>query len=412
MWLFLCNGKNPTCPDVDDAGKLRFVMKGEYKLTEYNTMTGEIYEIPATYRGGNTILEREWYIHESLLLKLTPGKSEAAVNDAAETVGAPDLIFGDVSVELEEPNMLLLDMAEYAFNGGEFHSEDELLRIDNIVRRQLDIPVRRKEVCQPYLIAPEEAKDRLTLRFRLTSEIAVGGVKLALEDAETTKVVLNGEEVTPIVDGWYVDKAIKTITLPPIRQGENVLELTVPIGRRTNLEYFYLLGDFGVRVNGTKKTITAPVRRLGFGDIVSQGLPFYTGNIMYSFTVRSTGKFTIRVPRYRGGLVKVFVDGMDMGNIAFSPYTKEIDMGGGEHYVTLRLYGTRQNGFAQLHHTPGIYFYQSPNSWRSAGDLWCYEYQFKPAGILKTPEIYGAQAISADGTTRLALKQEHMTDLS
>ena len=56
--------------------------------------------------------------------------------------------------------------------------------------------------------------------------------------------------------------------------------------------------------------------------------------------------------------------------------------------IVLKLYGTRQNGFAQLHHIPGIYFYQSPDSWRSVGDRWTYEYQFKPMGILKSPEIY------------------------
>ena len=412
MWLFLCNGKNPTCPDVDDAGRLRFILKGEYAVTEYDTMTGDIRPMAVTYRGGNTIIERDWFIHESMLVYLTPGKGQEGKAAGKKAQGDPDLIFGKVDVELEEPNMLLLDMAEYAFNGGDFHSEEELLRIDNNVRRQLDIPLRRKEVVQPYLIAPEVAKDHLTLRFRIMSEVAVSGVKLALEDYENTEIILNGVKAPCVSDGWYVDKAIRTVKIGDLVEGENILMVTVPIGRRTNLECFYLLGDFGVKVTGTQKTVTKKVEKLGFGDIVSQGLPFYTGNILYKFRVRTNGKFTLRVPRYRGGLVKVFVDGKDAGNIAFSPYSLEIECEAGEHDVAVRLYGTRQNGFAQLHHTPGIYFYQSPNSWRSAGDLWCYEYQFKPAGILKTPEIYGAQAISGDGTTRLALKQEHMTDLS
>ena len=118
----------------------------------------------------------------------------------------------------------------------------------------------------------------------------------------------------------------------------------------------------------------------------------------------------MRVPRYRGGLMKVFLDGQDVGNIAFSPYALTVDATPGEHDVAIRLYGTRRNGFAQLHHTPGIYFYQSPNSWRSAGDLWCYEYQFKPAGILRSPEIFGAQVMQ--GTYAVRAPQEHMTDLS
>jgi len=281
------------------------------------------------------------------------------------------------------------------------------------VRRQLDIPVRRKEVVQPYLVQDEQAKHLLTLRFRLPSEIAVSGVKLGLEEPQQAKIVLNGQAVESVDDGWFVDMAIRTVPLPELIAGENVLEVTVPIGRRTNLEYFYLLGDFGVRVEGTKKTVTAPVRSLGFGDITKQGLPFYTGNLKYYFRVRSEGAFTVRVPRYRGGLVKVFVDGEDAGNIAFSPYTLTVNAEAGEHDVAIRLYGTRQNGFAQLHHTPGVYFYQSPNSWRSAGDLWCYEYQLKAAGVLKTPEIYGAKVIAADGSVRTgSAAQEHMTDLS
>ena len=413
LWLFVCNGKNPTCPDVDDAGRLRFRLKGEYRLELYDTMTGEIKPLPAAYRNGETILERQWYIHESMLLRLTAGRGETAEATEVCEAGRPSIIFDDVPVALEEPNMLLLDMGEYAFNGGAFYAEEELLRIDNEVRRQLDIPVRRKEVVQPYLVAPEVARDHLTLRFRVPSEIAVTGAKLALEEPAEAKIVLNGTEIPSVDDGWFVDKCIRTVPLPALTVGENVLKITVPIGRRTNLEAFYLLGDFGVRLNGTKKTIVAPVRSLGFGDIVPQGLPFYTGNIRYSFRVRSEGAFTVRVPRYRGGLVKVFVDGRDAGNIAFSPYTLKIEAEAGEHLVEVRLYGTRQNGFAQLHHTPGVYFYQSPNSWRSAGDLWCYEYQLKQAGILKSPEIFGATVIDARGETRVgAAGQEHMTDLS
>ena len=168
-----------------------------------------------------------------------------------------------------------------------------------------------------------------------------------------------------------------------------MLEVRVPIGRRTNLECMYLLGDFGVRVNGVEKTVVAPVRRLGFGSVVAQGLPFYTGNIQYRFEIDTHGPCTIRVPAWRGGLVKVIVDGQDAGNIAFSPYALTLDgLPAGRHQVALKLYGTRQNGFAQLHHIPGIYFYQSPDSWRSAGDRWTYEYQFKPMGILTSPEVY------------------------
>jgi len=413
LWLFICNGKNPVSPDVDPMHKLNFTLRGEYALTLYDTQTGEIKPLGAKYERGSTTFSRTWYCHDSILLKLTPGRSTDGIISVRSKDTIPDIAFGTVPVTLEEPNMLLLDMAEYALDDGEFFGEEEILRIDNEARSRLNIPLRRKEVTQPYLISPEEPKNTITLRFTIYSEITVRGAFLALEEPLSAKLMLNGEQVPVKPEGWFVDLSIEKTALPELKVGENILEITIPIGRRTNLEAFYLLGDFGVRVNGTQKTITAPVRSLGFGDIVGQGLPFYTGNIRYKMTVRSSGPFEIRIPQYRGGLIKVFVDGEDVGNIAFSPYKLYIDAKPGDHTVEIRLYGTRQNGFAQLHHTQGVYFYQSPNSWRSAGDLWSYEYRFKPAGILKSPELFGASIVDSHGRIRgTAGKQDHMTDKS
>lgn len=172
------------------------------------------------------------------------------------------------------------------------------------------------------------------------------------------------------------------------------MEIKVPVGKRTNLENYYLLGDFGVRINGMEKTLISPVRRLGFGDITSQGLPFYTGNIFYQFRVAVDKETKIRIPRYRGALMKVYADGKEQGRVAFSPYEIELtQLSPGEHEIAIELFGTRQNGFGQLHHTPGLWFYQSPNSWRSTGLRWSYEYQLKEAGILRSPEIYGGRWI-------------------
>lgn len=448
MWLFVCNGRNPVSPDVDPGSRLRFTLSGDFAVTLYDTMTGDIAPLPVRHEDGKTTLERPWYIHESMLLLLRERESSASLtaetgkpvsaclmaktesSDSSEAAGTlkglataaadaawnsaeADILLGEVPVSLKEPNVLLLDMAEYALDDGDYYSEDELLRIDNHARRELGIPLRRKEVVQPYLVKAGVTKHSLHLRFRIPSEIPAKDLKLGLESPELARIRLNGANVSNQSDGWYVDRDIETIPLPDFAAGENILEITVPIGPRTNLENFYLLGDFGVRVNGTVKTLTEPVRKIGWGDIAAQGLPFYTGNLTYRTRVRSEGDFAVRVPQYRGGLVKILVDGRDCGNIAFSPYTLTVHAGPGEHTLEWKLYGTRQNGFAQLHHTQGIYFYQSPNSWRSAGDLWSYEYRLKPAGILKSPEITGA--VFLDGAGHIRKKNSgamHFTDRS
>lgn len=472
-WLFVCNGRNPASPDVDSAGGLRFTLKGDFKVTLYDTMTGDVLPLPVRHDKGRTILERPWYIHESMLLLLEEEEQMEPADSGKEKTGAfsgchvgsapachrgeteknregadedgscgsakgnpghkavaegicgnaggmaawdgaeADILPGEVDIALQEPNMLLLDMAEYALDDGEYYSEDELLRIDNHARRELGIPLRRKEVVQPYLVEAGEPEHTLHLRFRIPSEIGAAGLKLGLECPETSEIRVNGIPVPPVGSGWYVDRDIRTISLPDFVPGENLLEIAVPIGPRTNLENFYLLGDFGVRIGGTVKTLTAPVRKIGWGDIASQGLPFYTGNLTYRTKVRSRGDFTVRVPQYRGGLVKILVDGKVCGNIAFSPYTLRVRCAPGEHRVEWKLYGTRQNGFAQLHHTQGVYFYQSPNSWRSAGDLWSYEYRLKPAGILKSPEVAGAVFLGGAGNVRRrSAAAMHFTDRS
>ena len=134
--------------------------------------------------------------------------------------------------------------------------------------------------------------------------------------------------------------------------------------------------------------------------MVPQGLPFYTGNLVYLMKIHTEESFTLRIPQYRGGLTEVLLDGERAGEIVYSPYELTIRTCPGVHELGIRLYGTRQNGFAQLHHTQGVYFYQSPNSWRSDGDLWTYEYQFKRAGILTSPELHGAVFLREDGIYR------------
>lgn len=417
MWLFVCHGKNPACPDVDEGRSLRFIMEGEFGVTLYDTGSGDIVPLDVSCQAGRTVLERPFHMHESMLLKLSAADAKrSAVRCAApafKRAERADILLEQVPISLLEPNMLLLDMAEYAFNGGDFYCEEELLRMDNAVRGMLGLPMRRKEVCQPYLLSPETPRDFITLRFRIPSEYAATGLYLAMEEPETAEISLNGQRVEPLCAGYYVDKDIRRIRLPDFVEGENILRVTVPIGARTNLEYLYLLGGFGVRVNGTVKTLVPPVHKLGWGDIVPQGLPFYTGPLLYHTKVRTSGDFRIRVPQYRGGLVKVLLDGEDRGNIAFSPYALHLSAAAGEHELTLKLYNTRQNGFAQLHHTQGIYFYQSPNSWRSAGDLWSYEYRFKPAGILKSPEISGGVFLRESGGVRIVGGDaSHITDRS
>ena len=58
------------------------------------------------------------------------------------------------------------------------------------------------------------------------------------------------------------------------------------------LEAMFLLGEFGVDVKGSTAVITALPEKIGFGDICSQGLPFYGGNLVYRIPVELNLSFT------------------------------------------------------------------------------------------------------------------------
>jgi hypothetical protein len=237
----------------------------------------------------------------------------------------------------------------------------------------------------------DAAPRRLTLRYTFESETALGGTELALENAALTQITLNGQDAAA-PSGWYADRSIGRVRLPDIQQGRNTLVLSFPYGRKIDVEAAYLLGDFGVQAAGTGCTLTAPVRSLAFGDITRQGLPFYGGNISYHLDLGDLTAGTaleITATCYRGHLLRVRAGGADQGVIAYSPYRLALKpLPQGIRELELVCYGSRINTFGQLHCVDRRHgSWWGPNSWRSAGPDWTYEYNFWPQGVLKSPEI-------------------------
>ena len=204
------------------------------------------------------------------------------------------------------------------------------------------------------------------------------------------EITLNGKPVSSDITGWYVDKSIKTVSLPEIIKGKNIITVKLPLGNRTNTEWCYLLGDFGVKVTGRRTQLTALPEKLWFGDIVNQNLPFYGGNITYHMgdVYTENGEIEVMIPQYRGGLTKVLVDGEDKGNIVFSPNTLRVKgLTDGVHKLDIRLYTHRFNSFGAVHNADAARDWHGPDAWRTKNESWTYEYRLKEVGIMSTPEI-------------------------
>jgi hypothetical protein len=401
-WLFLSHSEKMRNPDFPNREELVISIDGCWKPIKYDAFTGEISSCEAFYMDGRTYLKETVYDHDSLLYYLEPKVQEVTTTMSCrqEAVIQADVgnegITNNLSypaklpVKLSEPNVLLLDIAEYRFDDEPWQNAEEILRIDNLFREKLGYPMRTEAYAQPWLRDElESPRNRLTLRFHINTEYEVSSPALALEAAEDTKVLLNGVEVPSIITGWYTDRDIKTIRLPRLNLGENILEVTIPYHSHKDIEYFYLLGDFSVYVAGRHAILQRPIRELAFGDICMQGLPFYGGNITYELPIETVeGKLRLEISQFRCPVILVALDGEDKGYIAFSPYTLELgDVASGKHVISITAFGNRVNTFGPIHNCNHTEHWIGPDAWRSIGVAWAYEYQLKKSGILVSPHV-------------------------
>jgi len=395
MWLFVAQGKPSPNDDCSSKQAVKITVRGLWTPTLYNTLDGTITPISCKYVCGNTVIDYALWAHDSILLKLDPNPDAIApvieVKKKAKLIQQPRQIIIEARFTLGEPNALLLDMAEYSLDGEEFNGEVEILRADSARRRKLGWEPWGGSANQPWCLPAIPPEHTITLRFKINSEIEVSGASLALEMAEASKITFNGVEVPSVITGYFTDKSIKTVAMPTIPTGTSELIIVQPFGHRTATEWCYLLGEFGVRVDGMKKTITKLPETLGFASITTQGLPFYSGKLTYEFDIDNEiagNGIEIRLHQYRAALYSVSVDGDEPTIGAFAPYVVTRDnLSKGKHTVQATLYINRTNAFSHLHCSDPTLSYPGPTAWRTDGDRWCYEYRLKPEGLLVTPRL-------------------------
>lgn len=389
-WLFVAHSNEPFNSHIDRGADINITVKGEYGVMIYDTQNGTTYPADFTYRNGNTVIAQHIYGYDSFLYKLTdkgtviPQKNEYNFKTESTVVSGP------VDYELSEDNVLLLDMAEHKLEGeSEFSQKEEILRLDNICRQKLSLLKRGGADVQPWVKGETEPVSKVTLRYTFRSEIDYEGAVLALEDAQKAEITLNGEKADNTVLGTYVDISIFKISLPKIRKGENELIITYPFGASANLESVFILGKFGVKLCGTSAVIVPLPEKIGYGDITTQGFPFYGGNITYKIPVEvENNKLNVVASDFLGTLIGASLDGKDIGKIAYPPYlAKAEEIENGIHTLELTLYGHRYNTFGPLHLVNEKESWHGPDAWRSTGCNWSYEYVLRKIGLLKAPVI-------------------------
>ena len=393
-WLFLARIDPPaTQGDCTQADRLQIRLRGRKAPEIYDTLTGSVRPVAYEIREGDTYIRVSLYAHDSLLLRLRAAGEEdrgsAAVPEKAERPARVLDCKEKVVCRRSEPNVLVLDMPEWSEDGVRYEGREEMLRIDRLLRGRYGFPPASGRGAQPWVIHEEKIEHYPFLRFRFASEIDTDGAMLGYEALE--ELYLNGKRLPIESVGYFTDRHIYTTPLPGIRRGPNELLVRMPFGRRQSLENLFVLGDFDVRAAGCEAWIEKKSDRIAFGSVCDQGLPFYGASLSYDipFTCPDCD-LAVTASRYKGALIRVQLDGRDVGQIVFSPYRLRIpDVAAGTHTLTLTVPFSRINCFGGLHNCADIRWI-GPDYWYTSGDCWAYEYQLRGNGILKSPwiEIY------------------------
>lgn len=385
-FVFICN------TDRNSATETTIKLKGTWVVRMLDTFTGDESCLLSNASDGWTIFSYKFEGCASLLLRLSPSTeivhrtldldqlSSDFNQPNKDTASGPEMTLDRVS--LSEPNVLILDYAEYKLDDEDWNPINEVLKIDNIFRTRLQLPLKGSAWKQPWAISPSErtSKAVATLRFTFESAFTITEpTQLALEPMERMRININGAEIHRETDAtartWWVDEAIETVPIPwkTIKSGKNELTIVFPFGILTNIERIYLLGIFGVSLRGSCRALLQPLEpeKLIWGDITTQGLPFYAGNVIYNCRLcvpaaEGSSPITLSIPNFSSPVLTVTnrITGKKLGRIAFQPRKLKLGrMGAGVHGIAITAFGNRFNAFGHIHMPEGL-DYCSPDFWR------------------------------------------------
>jgi hypothetical protein len=371
---------------------------GVWGVEEWDCRNGRRWSIPTTNAGGLIEFHADYAPSQEHIYLLVPEGATQASPLAIRQKSERLVVEGPFEYRLLEPNVCVLDIAKWKIGREDWREATEILKVDQKIRAHFGIPLRGGEMVQPWYREKVQPKSddlgRVTLEFEFDVEvIPEGDVFLAVERPGQFHISLNDRKIANAPQDWWVDIAFQKVPIPKdsFRIGRNLLQLGVDFYPHTNLEAVYLLGDFGVRVEGHRAILISKPAKLSIGDITRQGLPFYGGAIIYQAELPSNiGADTVlelEASRFEAACMKVRGKNRD-AILAFKPWRTEISsdmMVNG--MLELEVVLTRRNTFGPLHQIPLRAPGYGPGNWITEGKAFSLDYGLYPAGILEPLKI-------------------------
>lgn len=383
-------------------------------VTEWDCRNGKVYELDScTSDDGNiSTVNTDFAELQEHLYVVSKNKITGALPYTYETneEGKP-LQLTELEYELNEENVLPLDYA-YLTIDGKLQSPKpiEILKLDRQVRKHFGLKTRGGAMLQPWFFAKYKGDTKPTygtieLKFPFEIEsMPESDPYLCIETPDKFEICVNGMPLTTTPSGWWIDPCYKRILLSRelLKKGKNDIGLKVDFVEDINFETMYIVGDFGVDVTlsalqevsnvipgvntnadgilASNPKISKLPATITLGDITSQGLPFYSGEISYKIGNIEKGKLLVN--DYVGALVKLR-KGDKSEIIAYAPFTGQIPESDEDLWIDVSL--TRRNTFGPLHQLPARTWAYAPEMFVTEGDAFSDNYVLFKSGLMSTP---------------------------
>ena len=377
---------------------VRLTMAAEGAVEEWDCATGEHFRQPASLVDGALEWSCDFPPLGERVFAVTPQVGAALRERSRFTATEVIPLAGPFVFELDEPNICVLDFAEHQLGEGPWQPAAEILQVDAAVRTQLGLEPRSGVMLQPWAASPAAPGSpvRLRLRFRFAiAVLPVAPVELLLEHPREIQLTVNGAPLEcPAETSWFIDPCFRRIPLRSewLCRGENEVVLEMPMTAASELEAIYLLGTFGVTLEGPRPQLGELPARLHPRDVAAQGLPFYSGKITYHLPLppgHNGRAMQLELGTFGGAVAQVRSPETETGAlVAWPPFTADLPAASGS-LAELRcdVWLTRRNTFGPLHLTPREQPAIGPASFRSEGAEFTRDYVLFPSGLLAPPHL-------------------------
>ncbi len=371
------------------SGALEVEIPAVGKAYELDAVSGRVVALPGAKatKNGSTVIKTSLEAYGSRLFIIEDaGKSSLKADAEAKELkklSSKALQMKAVDFVLSEPNAIALDMAEVKV-AKDFNGPFDILKLDRVVRDALGLPYRCGDMVQPWARTPVPgAKEgrvvELLFNFKV-EKIPAGKTYLVMERPSEFKANLNNAGLPLKSEGNWLDNSFHKILLPKgsLVEGWNSLVISTTYTADSDLEYLYLLGDFGARrdENGVPVLCAMP-ERVGLGDWEKYGLGSFTGALSYivdaEFKLKKGERAFLKLGKWEGVAVKAIVDGKAAGSIDWPPYELDITdalAGKTKARIEIQVFAGRRNLLGPLHLSDRHPWWTGPAQYVSDTRFW------------------------------------------